>query len=195
MNGAPKLRIRTQDGVTFAYQIAGPFSRFLAWLTDLCLVLAVTAIVSQLTAVISVFPSLAGATMMLAGFAIWTGYGILFETLLHGQTLGKRFLQLRVVDQTGHVLSFPQVVVRNLLRGVDMLPVAGLLGGVCVLLNRHGQRLGDLAAGTVVIVNNRFSQPDFSQLGVPKYNSLRDYPHLAARLRQLTSPEMAATLL
>ncbi|MFT5127114.1 MAG: putative RDD family membrane protein YckC [Rhodothermales bacterium] len=191
----PELRIRTQDGVTFAYRLAGPFSRFLAWLTDLVIVIGLSSLVSSLTQLIGFLPSIAGAATVLLGFVIWTGYGIFCEALLRGQTVGKRFLRLRVVDQTGHSLSFSQIVVRNLLRSVDMLPVLGLLGGICILLNRYGQRLGDLAAGTVVIMHSRFAPPDFSQLAVPKYNSLREHPHLAARLRQLTNPEMAAILL
>ena len=192
---APELRIRTLDGVTFSYRLAGPFSRFLAWLTDLVVVIGLVSLLSSLTQLIAFLPAIAGAANIVLGFVVWTGYGIFCETVWRGQTIGKRFMQLRVVDQQGHSLAFSQIVVRNLLRSVDMLPVMGLLGGICVLLNRYGQRLGDLAAGTVVVVHSHFEPPDFSQLGVPKYNSLRDHPHLAARLRQLTDPRMAATLL
>jgi hypothetical protein len=70
---------------------------------------------------------------------------------------------------------------------VDALPAFYFVGGVACWLNSKCQRLGDLAANTVVIRSPRVAEPDLDQLLAGKYNSLRQYPHLAARLRQRVS--------
>jgi hypothetical protein len=103
--------------------------------------------------------------------------------------VGKRLLRLRVVDAQGLRLQFPQIALRNLIRLVDMLPMAYLVGGVACLLTRRGQRLGDLAANTIVARERVFEEPDLEQIAPAKYNSLLAYPHLAARLRSSVSPE------
>jgi len=70
-----------------------------------------------------------------------------------------------------------------------------LIGGVAILLSRKAQRLGDLAANTVVIRIPQIAEPNLEQLGADKYNSLRAYPHLCARLRQRVTPAEASTAL
>src|SRR6185369_16761462 len=72
---------------------------------------------------------------------------------------------------------------------VDALPLFYLLGGAASLLSRYGQRLGDLAANTVVTHEQARYAPDLEQLAPARYNSLLAYPQLAARLRSLASPE------
>jgi hypothetical protein len=104
-------------------------------------------------------------------------------------------LRLRVVDAQGLRLQFNQIVIRNLLRFVDSLPVLYLVGGVVSLLNRRFQRLGDIAANTIVIRAPKLSQPDLDQIMAGKFNSLRRHPHLIARLRQRVSPGEAAVAL
>src|SRR5207302_7547713 len=95
-------------------------------------------------------------------------------------------------DADGLHLQFNQIVTRNLLRFVDSLPLFYFLGGVVCWLNPKCQRLGDLAANTIVVRNPPLAEPDLDQLLAGKFNSLRQYPHLAARLRQRTSPAEAA---
>ena len=106
--------------------------------------------------------------------------------------MGKRLLGLRVVDAGGFRLEPSQVIVRNLMRFVDGLPALYLVGGIACLVSRHRQRLGDLAAGTVVIRAPKVSRPDLDQLLGGKYNSLAEIRHLAARLRQKVRPEMGS---
>src|SRR5580765_4586307 len=132
--------------------------------------------------------NLAGALYLITYFAISIGYAIACEWRWRGQTIGKRLLRLRVVDAEGLRLQFHQVVTRNLLRFVDMLPLFYFVGGVAVLLSRSCQRLGDIAANTIVIRHPKLSEPDLDQLLAGKFNSLREHPHLAARLRQHVSP-------
>jgi uncharacterized RDD family membrane protein YckC len=106
-----------------------------------------------------------------------------------GQTLGKRLLGLRVIDSHGLRLQLSQIALRNLLRAVDSLPLFYLIGGIASLVNRYGQRLGDLAANTVVAHEPNRQEPNLDQIAPARYNSLLAFPHLAARLRSLASPE------
>ncbi len=137
----------------------------------------------------------ARAVGVLGYFAISIGYGIVAEWYWRGQTIGKRMLRLRVMDEQGLRLRFNQIVIRNLLRAVDMMPGFYLLGGVASLMGTRAQRLGDFAANTVVIRSPKIAEPDLDQLTQGKFNSLRQYPHLEARLRQRVPPAAAAVLI
>jgi hypothetical protein len=81
------------------------------------------------------------------------------------------------------------------MRMIDGLPAMYLVGGIACLVSRHRQRLGDLAAGTVVIRAPKLVRPDLDQLLGGKYNSLAEIRHLAARLRQKIRPEMGTIAL
>ncbi|HEX9880238.1 MAG TPA: RDD family protein [Candidatus Binatia bacterium] len=190
------LLIQTPEGVVFSLQLAGPVTRCLAWAIDLaCISLASTLVGLALSLLQLVSVDVGRAVMVLCYFLISIGYGIVAEWAWRGQTLGKRILRLRVLDAQALRLRFSQVVIRNLLRFVDVLPACYLVGGAACLLNRRGQRLGDLAANTIVVRHPVLSEPDLDQLMAGKYNSLREYPHLVARLRQCASPEEAGLAL
>jgi uncharacterized RDD family membrane protein YckC len=198
VNGAKSiaLRITTPEGIEFSLPLAGPLTRFLAWTLDAVCVLALFMIASKLLQPLyMIFPGAAYAILVLAHFAIGIGYGITLEWFWRGQTLGKRMLRLRVMDEQGLKLKFSQVVIRNLMRFVDRLPVAYGVGGLACLFSRHAQRLGDFAASTIVVRQPRLTEPDLAQLLAGKFNSLRAHPHLAARLRQRASPGEAAIAL
>ena len=179
------LFIRTPEGIVFSQLLAGPVARFFAWFIDaLCVAVAMTCIGSIVRLLGFVSGEFAGALSVLAYFVISIGYAIFFEWTRRGQTLGKKLFRLRVVDAEGMRLQFNQVVVRNLLRFVDALPAFYLVGGLTCWLNAKCQRLGDLAANTIVIRVPRADEPDLDQLFARKFNSLRQHPQLAARLRQ-----------
>ena len=190
------LLIKTPEGVVFSQTLAGPVTRFLAWMIDfLCasvLLIALNILVA-FTSIVS--PELGSALSIIFYFVISIGYALTLEWLWRGQTVGKRMLRLRVVDAHGLRLQFSQVAIRNLLRVIDLLPAMYLVGGMATLLSRKAQRLGDLAANTVVIRIPKIVEPNLEQLGADKYNSLRAYPHLCARLRQRVSPTEASTAL
>src|SRR5207247_4069309 len=99
------------------------------------------------------------------------------------------------MDAQGLRLQFSQIVIRNLLRFVDMLPAFYLLGGIACLASRRAQRLGDFAANTIVGRNAKIQEPDLDKLLAAKLNSLRQCPHLAARLHQRVSPAEARVAL
>jgi uncharacterized RDD family membrane protein YckC len=193
---AGTLAIRTPEGVVFALQLASPVTRFLAWAVDLACVWAVISILGLAFGLLGLINlDLARALSVLVFFAAQIGYGFFCEWLWRGQTVGKRLLRLRVVDAYGLRLQFSQIVIRNLLRFVDMLPAFYLVGGLATLINARTQRLGDLAANTVVIRSPQIAQPDLEQVLAGKFNSLRGHPHLEARLRQRISPVEATVAL
>ena len=195
-NKTGTLLIRTPEGIAFSLSLAGPVTRCIAWSLDLICIGALcfgAGMVLTLLQLLSV--DLARAVMVLSGFVIQISYAIVTEWYWRGQTVGKRLLRLRVMDTQGLRLQFSQIVIRNLLRFVDALPIFYLVGGVACLVSRRGQRLGDFAANTVVIHTPRIKEPDLEQLLAGKYNSLRDYPHLAARLHQKVSPVEARVAL
>lgn len=190
------LKIKTPEGVEFSFALAGPIVRCLARVLDILVVAAGTSIATVFVRLLGVISlDFASALYILAGFAISIGYGIAMEWAWRGQTIGKRLLRLRVMDQQGLRLQFNQVVIRNLFRAIDFLPGAYFVGGLSSVCSRRFQRLGDLAAGTVVIRAPKTFAPDLDQITLGKFNSLRAYRHLEARLRQQISPAEASVLL
>ncbi len=186
------LHIKTPEGITFALPLAGPVARFLAWVIDFACIFVIMMAINmgiQMTQIVS--SDFAQAAAILSYFLVPIGYGILCEWYYKGQTVGKRLMSVRVMDVQGLRLEFSQIVIRNLLRCIDSLPVCYLVGGLSCLLSPKSQRLGDLAANTIVIRESKIPRPDLEQLLTHKYNSLRDYPHLVGRLRQRTSPHEA----
>jgi uncharacterized RDD family membrane protein YckC len=190
------LPIRTPEGIVFSQILAGPATRFVAALIDILCVLAINSAVGAALGLLQVVgPGIAQAAITVGYFAISIGYGILLEWAWRGQTVGKKLCRLRVVDAEGMRLQFDQIVTRNLLRAIDMLPIFYFVGGVSCWFSPKCQRLGDIAANTIVVRTPRVSEPDLDQLLSGKFNSLRQHPHLAARLRQRVSAGEAATAL
>lgn len=190
------LNIRTSEGIEFSLLLAGPIVRFLAVLIDVACIACATSVlrtVLQLFTIISL--DLGMALMVLANFLISVGYGIILEWFWRGQTLGKRLLRLRVMDEQGLNLQFGQVVLRNLLRTVDAVPLLYLLGGAICFFSGRNQRLGDIAAGTIIVRTPEVYLSNLARLGDDKYNSLRDHPRLTSRLRQRLSGQEASIAL
>jgi uncharacterized RDD family membrane protein YckC len=186
------LRVRTPEGVSFAFQLASPITRLAAWSIDKAAVLTVWSLLSALIGLLGVLnPDMMQGALVVSYFALSIGYGIVLEWRWNGQTLGKRVLHLRVMDERGLPLRLSQIVVRNLLRAVDALPIAYLLGGLAAVASRKAQRLGDVAAATIVVHEPPVTGTDLTGLVVAKYNSLRGQRHIAARLRANTSPALA----
>jgi len=186
------LLIQTPEGCSFALPLAGPITRFLAWAIDLVCTLVIFFVLSIVFSIFAVVSrNLADAVMVLAFFIVWMGYGMFFEWIWRGRTIGKRALGLRVIDEHGLRLTFNQIFMRNLLRLADSLPAMYLLGGIVCILTSRSQRLGDLVAGTVVVRTGMVFQPDLDKLPGDKFNSFRQYPHIEARLRQRVWPEEA----
>ena len=152
-----RLRIDTPEGVELELTLAGLGSRVGAAAID-GVILAIATIV-VLIAVVMIGSASVSADMFslvigfgaLLVFVIIFGYYLLFETLNSGRTPGKSALGIRVIRADGTPLGFGAVAIRTLLRMVDSLPAFYATGIVSILATPHNQRVGDLAAGTVVI--------------------------------------------
>ena len=193
---ANTLTIRTPEGIVFSLQLAGPVTRFMGWAIDLAAISVISSMLNVVLGIIGIISrDIAMAVGILTYFVVSIGYGIATEWCWQGQTLGKRLLRLRVMDEHGLRLQFSQIVIRNLLRFVDSLPLFYMVGGLACLISHRAQRLGDFAANTIVVWNPSVSKPDLDQLLEGKYNSFREYPHIEARLRQRVSPQEAGIVL
>jgi uncharacterized RDD family membrane protein YckC len=154
-----RISVATPEGVTLEASLAGVGSRFAAGLIDQALRIALLVALVGLQAVVGVDRSISSgvfvASVAVALFLVQFGYDVLFETLASGRTPGKRWTGLRVVSVGGAPVGFLASALRNILRIVDALPGFYLVGILAVLFTRNNQRLGDLAAGTLVVRDRR----------------------------------------
>jgi len=169
------LSLETPENVVLTHELAGPGWRSVAYLIDFVLRMLTFLAAAIAAAMFSVFlPGLAIGTLLLLLFLLEWGYGIGFEYFWQGRTPGKWACGLRVIHENGQPLSWWGAALRNLLRIADMLPLAMMYGedaGFMVLLPIYGpglicmtltprlQRLGDLAARTVVVHDRRTTLP------------------------------------
>jgi uncharacterized RDD family membrane protein YckC len=155
-------RVLTPERVSLQYDIAGIGSRCAAALIDaaiqgaLLAVVGVTlagaaALLAAFRAGLGLYDTLLVALFVLAVFAVTLGYYIVFEILWSGQTPGKRITGIRVLRENGYPIRPVDAVIRNLVRLVDGLPVGYAVGVLTMLLNARAKRLGDFAAGTIVV--------------------------------------------
>ncbi len=183
-----EYQVRTPESVEFSYELAGLGSRMLATVVDY-LVIAALGVLCWVAAIAIVLFSggvLAGvglAAGIVGVFLLWYGYFTWTEWRWNGQTVGKRLLDLRVIDERGFAIDLFQSVIRNLLRVVDMMPFFYGVGGVAALSNPRQKRLGDSAAGTVVVKLRRRLIPGAVLAQGERYNSLQDDAALRIRIR------------
>ena len=197
------LQIKTPEGVTFEIPLASPVSRCLALAIDLVVISFLTGVVAYIVSLLAAagmaIPAIAdfgNAALMVASFVISMGYGMFMEWFWRGQTIGKRVLKLQVMDERGLNLSMKQIILRNIFRAVDTLPTnLYFIGGLSCLLTKRCQRLGDIAAGTVVVRKIKVEQPATDQIFTADENSFAEVPHLEARLRQEVTPNEARVAL
>jgi uncharacterized RDD family membrane protein YckC len=154
-----KLTIDTPEQIPLEFPLAGVGSRFLALAFDTLLqagaatILLLILLAVRLLAAPSwpaIGPWVAGV-LLLIGFAIYAAYFAVFESIWSGQTPGKRLVGLRVIDVSGRPVTVFAALIRNLLRVIDQIPGIYAVAIVTVVFTRRNQRLGDLAAGTVVV--------------------------------------------
>src|ERR1017187_38442 len=187
-----RLSIETPEGVVFSFELATPVSRALAWAIDAAAIGTACYVIGQVCSALNLFGrDVSAAVTTVLYFVISVVYGILLEWRWRGQTIGKRILGLRVLDIHGMRFQLLQIVLRHMLRPVGKLPAFSRVGGIACLFSRNVQRLGDLAANTIVARERKPAEPDLDEIAPAKYNSLLAYPHLAARLRSLVTPEAA----
>jgi len=151
-----RIEIVTPENIAFQYRVAGPFRRLPAFLIDVAICLVTFAVLSLAIMLVSFWfgiPNVGAGVLLLILFVLVWFYGGLFETFCNGQTPGKRLMEIRVLSIDGRPIDGLQAVLRNILRVVDAPPpVFFPIGLVAAAMNRRFQRLGDLAAGTMVVV-------------------------------------------
>lgn len=176
-NVKEEYSLKSSENVVYSFNLAGMGSRFAAHLIDQLIV--------GLVAFVLVFALFMGSwaylgeewwqsmivVLVVAGVVlIASGYSVVFETLWNGQTPGKRYMKLRVINQDGSSVKFLAVLIRNVLRIVDYLPSGYAVGALAIFFNRKNQRLGDMAAGTLVVREKVAEAPQQLQF------TLGDYP-------------------
>jgi uncharacterized RDD family membrane protein YckC len=148
------LVVATPERVSFDYQVAGLGTRAIAQLLDLLIVTGILIAVFLFAlgaATVTSSSTLAVLIIIIGSFIVVFGYFWVSEALWSGQTLGKKAFRLRAVGDRGEPLTFLQAGIRNVVRIVDFLPYGYGVGMVVLFANGKGKRLGDLAAGTVVV--------------------------------------------
>jgi len=141
-------RVATPEGIQLTLRLAGPVPRALAWSIDFLLRGALVFIVGMLASRLG--KAGWGVILIVAFFVEWL-LPAWFEAFWGGQTPGKRLFRLAVLNDDGTPVRWPAALTRNLLRAADFLPFLYGVGLLCMLVNRDFKRLGDLAAGTVVV--------------------------------------------
>jgi len=171
-----QLSIETPEQIALEFPLAGVGSRFLALAIDVLLQIAIGLLL--LLAVGGTWSLLQtggaggggawlGAIAVIGIFLIFYGYFMVFEAFWNGQTPGKRVVGLRVLGVTGRPVHVGEAILRNLLRVVDSLPGVYAVGIVSVLVSQRSQRLGDLAAGTVVVHEKALTAPVMAVAAMP----------------------------
>ncbi|MEZ5979079.1 MAG: RDD family protein [Planctomycetota bacterium] len=157
--------VSTPEGAVVALRVAGPVPRALAWGLDL--VIRVVGYVAVGIA-FGFFGEVGGAAILLVMFAGEWWYGVLFEVLGKGATPGKRMMKLRVVHADGTPVEWGASIIRNFLLAADFLPPPFGAGLLAMLLSKKFQRLGDLAAGTLVVHVDR-TRVNVRETGAPPF--------------------------
>ncbi len=150
------IRLVTPERIAFQYPLAGPFRRALAYLLDVLVWLVLLILLVIVTTLFAIVTPAGLGLILVAYFVLQWGYGGFCEALFNGQTPGKWAVGIRVVSVDGVPITGGQAVLRNLLWAFEwLLPLAFMPAMASMLLTRRFQRLGDLAAGTMVVVERR----------------------------------------
>lgn len=194
------VRIQTPENIEFEYRLAGPFRRVPAFLLDFVFRMLIIfgcwiafLFVGQLISGIGSF----GITFDLGVFLLFVFqfllqwfYGAFFEAYWNGQTPGKWLCGIRVISVDGRPINLSQGIVRNLVRFADLAPT-GIIGIVCVSLTERFQRLGDLAAGTMVVLNEVSWVPTNIRFEDARVMSLAEYIPPGFRMSQTLAKALA----
>ena len=188
---ADQLNIETPEQVELEFAVAGIGSRFVAVLIDHLIQFGFFFVFGILAAVL--FGSLANrinllgkwvlAAFIVVDFLLIWGYYALFEAYWHGQTPGKHIMKLRVIKDSGRQITLFEAMSRNLVRIIDYLPALYLTGVITMLCTKRHQRLGDLAAGTIVVHERSDEQP----LMIERGTSITPASHAPAYDRPITT--------
>ncbi|MCG8335050.1 MAG: RDD family protein [Proteobacteria bacterium] len=151
----------TPEGIDLNMEVAGPLVRILAYTIDLLINFVLYIVIAIIAGLLGQWGAGIGA---IAFFILYWFYPVFFEVVGRGMTPGKKMFKIRVVHDDGSPVDWSASMVRNLLRVVDFLPFSYTFGLIAMVFNRDFKRLGDMAAGTMVIYNDKTKK----QLEIPK---------------------------
>ena len=157
-------RMETPEGIELELRIAGPIVRGLAWAVDLIIRIVLFVVLINILGLLGVF---GWGLISLCVFLLEWLYPVLFEVLRGGMTPGKRMFEIKVLMDDGTPVGWQAALLRNLLRAVDFLPLFNVAGLISVVITRNFQRLGDLAAGTLVVYESKPTAVDGLSLAPP----------------------------
>ncbi len=148
--------VQTPEGVDLNLRVAGPVPRALAWLVDSLIRGGLLMLAAGALAMLGAFGV---GLSLITSFLLWWFFPVAFEVWGRGATPGKRLLGLEVLHEDGTPVGWSASVLRNLLRVVDFLPFLYVVGLAAMLVDSSFRRLGDLAAGTIVVYAERVRAP------------------------------------
>jgi uncharacterized RDD family membrane protein YckC len=174
-----QLNIDTPELVAIEMPLAGIGSRFIALLIDtliwgaglILLALVLWAFQPAVRAFSSLSYQWTVAVFTLAIFLLNWGYFTLFEAFSGGRTPGKRVARIRVIQKSGRAIGLFESMARNFIRYVDQIPFFYAVGVIAVFATRQHQRLGDLAAGTLVVLDREQETPLWADTGVRTFTA------------------------
>ena len=173
--------VETPEAINLSAQVAGPAPRILAYTIDISIRMLLLFVLSI---VLALFGSAGWGGFLIFAFLFEWFYPVFFEVLRGGQTPGKRILKIAVVNDDLTPVTWSTSIIRNLLRAVDILPFAYVIGLVGMTCTRYFQRLGDLAAGSIVIhqreASKDLSLPMVQPQAVPQTLTLDDQLAIAS---------------
>jgi uncharacterized RDD family membrane protein YckC len=174
------VKLMTPERIMVVHPLAGPSRRLIAYLIDQVLIVVVTAALFLLSMILSLGSMAGMGPGLVAFFVLNWGYGAFCEGVFNGQTLGKLLLGIRVVSDRGVPISGAQAVLRNLVGAVDGLAFFFQIGLASMILSGKFQRLGDLAAGTMVVIEERRGRRGIVRIFDPEVDAL--LPWLPGRI-------------
>ncbi|TNE81200.1 MAG: RDD family protein [Bacteroidetes bacterium] len=179
------IRINTVTNVDLRFELAGLGNRMLAALIDL--VLIILLLIAYLTLVVSELPEETGSIFGIIGSVLIASYPFWAELLFKGQTVGKNLMKIRVMKVDGSDMDLVSYFLRWLLFVFEAISFGGV-ALASIILSKHQQRLGDLAAGTVVVkVKNRVRLEDS---GFHEYSFSDTYEPRIPEAKQLSGDDM-----
>lgn len=167
----PETEYQTSEKISVNFSLATPIQRIAAYFIDYIIKIATVLVMLGILGIASInedfFTSIFtenGSVIILAvylllGMIFFLFYNMLFEIFWKGQTPGKKIVHIRVIMDDGTFVSVYGVILRNIFRIVDMLPLYYITGIICLFVNKRVKRVGDMIAGTIVISEERVVIP------------------------------------
>ncbi len=152
--------VETPEGIDLQSEVVGLVPRALAYTVDMLIRIAIMFVISIVAAATG---EAGGGILLIVYFVLEWWYAVLFEVFKNGQTPGKKSFNIKVVNEDLTPVTFSASLIRNLLRTADFFPFFYVVGSVSICVTQRFQRLGDLAAGTLVIYADK-EQHDSSTL-------------------------------